>query len=94
MQQRAQQGYEQLADMTEVPAGAVVDGSRSQRGESTFAPTLLDAAIEAKPLEHSARALLPIVARDLAPHRASWSLYAAFVVLISVAALVFMRLFR
>lgn len=82
VQQRAQQGYEQLAGSSQR-----VEGDAEKRGQAVFDPSLLDTTVAAAPLELSARALLPIVARELTPHRPPWPLFAAFVVLISVVAL-------
>lgn len=86
VQQRAQQGYEQLASSSQK-----TDGDVEQRGQAVFDPSLLDTVVDATPLEHSARALLPIVARELTPHRPPWPLYAAFLLLFSVVALVLLR---
>lgn len=86
VQQRAQQGYEQLAG-----SSTQTDGDAETRGQAVFDLSLLDGVVAATPLEQSAWALLPVVARELTPHSPPWPLFAAFVVLISVVALVILH---
>lgn len=84
VKQRAQQGETQLAELA----------LRAQEDLPLFDAALFDAAIEPKPLEQSARALLPIAARDLAPLRIPFRFVVAFLFLATVAAVFSLRLFR
>jgi RNA polymerase sigma-70 factor (ECF subfamily) len=91
VQQRAQQGYEQLAESSQAAAGTS-DAPPEQRGQAVFDPSLLDAVVALAPLEQNARALLPVVARELTPRHLPWPIYAACLFLLSVVALVLLRL--
>lgn len=92
VEQRLQQGYEQLAASDPNSDGAALD--KQAIGKALISPELLDRAILPKPLELSARALIPVVAHDLRPARPTWPLYLAAVLVALVVMFVRHHLFR
>lgn len=100
VEQRAQQGYEQLAASSPAndPESSAENSpdlpDRRAVGQALISPELLDRAILPKPLELSARALLPVVAHDLRPARPTWPLYLAAVVVALVVMFARLHLFR
>lgn len=89
VEQRAQQGYEQLA------ASAPEPGTDKQAaGRAILVPELLDRAIPPGPLELSARALLPAVAHDLRAGRSTWPFYLAVLLVAVMMLAVRLHLFR
>lgn len=91
VEQRAQQGYEQLATLT----GSSQATDRVRAGQAVFDPAFFQTEADPVLLERSARALLPVVARDLQPvHAPAVWLAVGFVVLLLVAVIVWLPLFR